>query len=67
MAEDDETKLVIARLQVLPAHLKVSVGSYGAFDKDELIQHVKKNDEIGEAISQVYLSYLRSFKGMVNK
>jgi len=67
MVESDEINLVIARLQVLPAHLKVSIGAYGAFDKNQLIAHVKQNDEIGKAISDVYMSYLRSFKELADQ
>ena len=41
--------LVIARLDLIPPNLGVSIGGQGNFTKDELIEHVKKGillDEI---------------------
>lgn len=55
-------KTVIARLEVLPANIKLSIGSAGEFSKDELIERVKKGDEIGKKIIEVELEFLRSFK-----
>ncbi|MBD3304082.1 hypothetical protein GF343_02975, partial [Candidatus Woesearchaeota archaeon] len=42
--QEDIKNLVIARLEVLPADKKISIGSSGEFSKDELIAHVKKGD-----------------------
>ena len=58
----DIKELVIARLDVLPPGKKVSIGSVGEFDKNELIEHVKKDDEIGQKIIEVELNYLRALK-----
>lgn len=62
MSKEEIKKLVIARLQVLPADKKISVGSEGKFTRDELIDHVEKGDEIGEKITEVQLEYLRLLK-----
>jgi len=35
-------KIVIARLEVLPANQKISIGSVGSFSKDEMIEHAEK-------------------------
>lgn len=60
--------LVIARLEVLPADKKISIGSAGEFTKDELIEHVEKEDSIGEKIIEVELAYLQAFKkGLFNE
>ncbi len=54
--------LVTARLAVLPQDVKVSIGSHGEFSRRELIEHVKKNDEIGQKVVEVELEYLKSLK-----
>lgn len=55
-------QLVIARLEALPPDKKISIGSSGEFDKEELIAHVKKGDEIGKKIVEVELEFLRALK-----
>lgn len=66
MAEQNKDKelkeLIIARLEVLPADIRISIGSLGNFTRDELIIHVKKNDKIGKKITEVELQYLRLLK-----
>jgi hypothetical protein len=59
---EDLKELVIVRLETLPSDRKVSIGAYGEFDKEELIQHVKKGDEIGSKIVEVELEFLRALK-----
>jgi len=63
----DELKIVIARLEAMPSHLKVSIGRFGSFDKWELIDAVKKGNEIGELIGGIYMENLRGFKKEVEK
>ena len=63
MASEAEIKeLVIVRLEALPENFKLSIGGTGEFDKHELIERVKKGDEIGKKIVQIQLNYLRSLK-----
>lgn len=59
---EDLKKLVIARLDVLPPDKKVSIGSVGAFNKNELIEHVEKEDDIGKKVIEVELTYLKALK-----
>jgi hypothetical protein len=58
----DVKKIVIARLEVFPADKKISIGSKGEFTKKEMIDHVEKEDEIGEKIAEVQLNYLQALK-----
>jgi len=60
--DEEIQQLVIERLNIFPPGMKISIGSSGVFSKDELIEHVKKNDQIGKKIIEVQLSYLRSLK-----
>ncbi len=59
---EDVKALVIARLETLPANKKISIGSYGDFTRDELIEHVKKEDEIGRKMVEIELEFLRALK-----
>jgi len=62
MANPDEKNIVIARLQTMPEDMSLSVGSHGTINKWELIDHVKKEDSIGELVVKVYMTNLRAFK-----
>jgi hypothetical protein len=53
---------VIARLDVLPADKKISIGSYGDFTKSELIEHVKEEDEVGQKVVDLELTFLKALK-----
>ncbi len=59
---EDLKDLVIARLDVLSPHKTISIGSIGEFTKDELIERVKQEDEIGRKIVEIELSFLRALK-----
>lgn len=59
---EDVKKLVIARLETMPEHMKLSFGSNGDFDKYELIQQVQEDTSVGKKIVEMHLMYLRSFK-----
>lgn len=62
MSDDEVRKLVVARLSVLSSDVYIAVGSEGSFSRDELIQHVESNDEIGQEIADIQLRWLRSWK-----
>ncbi|GAA4461827.1 hypothetical protein GCM10023093_07280 [Nemorincola caseinilytica] len=58
----DIIDLVIARLQYLPEDKDISIGAYGEFTKDDIIQHVRDADEIGKKMIEVEMNYLRLMK-----
>lgn len=60
--EKEIIELVIARLQTLPEGREISIGSAGDFTKEELIQHVQSQDEIGRKMVAVEMDFLRSLK-----
>ncbi len=62
MVDEEIKKLVITRLSTMPANMKLSIGNYGIFSKDELIENVKKENEIGKLVIEMQLKYLKSFK-----
>ncbi len=60
--QKDIKELVIFRLEMLPSNVKVSMGMDTDFSKEELIEHVKKEDEIGKKIVDVELEFMRALK-----
>ena len=55
-------KLVAERLKIVKSGRKVSIGSIGSFNKEELISHVESGDYIGKKIIEIQLNYLKSLK-----
>lgn len=62
LANEDVRKLVLARLSVLSADTMISLGSDSNFTRDELVERVKKGDEIGEKLAEIQMEWLTSFK-----
>ena len=61
--ETQEVKdLVIARLQTIPEGKDISIGSAGEFNKQQLIEHVERGDEIGRTVIQIEIEFLRDLK-----
>ena len=59
---EDIIQLVVARLQNLPSGKDISIGSFGEFSKQDLIDHVKKADEVGKKMIEIELDFLRLMK-----
>lgn len=60
---DSEVKrLVIARLDALPPNIGIAVGSAGSFTKQELLERIEGEDEIGKMFIDLDMSYLRALK-----
>lgn len=54
-------EIVIARIEAqVPSDYKLYIGSYGGFNKEELIEHVRKGDEIGEFIVKSHISFMKA-------
>jgi len=62
ISDEDVRKLVLARLRSFPSGRRISIGSEGQFNKEELIDRVKKDDRVGKKIIQVQLTFLRALK-----
>jgi len=61
MINEEEKKIVLARLETMPPDMKLSIGGLGSFDKSQMIGEVDKESEIGEFIVKVYMDHIRSF------
>ena len=60
--DKDMKELVKARLNILPHNVSVSIGQEGTFNREELIEHVNKEDNIGQKITQVEMEFLQAIK-----
>jgi len=55
-------EIVLARFERMPPNLKLVIGGYGALSKEEVIEHIKKRDEIGRFLVKMQLEYFKLFK-----
>jgi len=53
-------ELILARIEVMPSNLKLSIGNFGTFTKQELMEHVKKGDEEGKQIMQMQINFIKA-------
>lgn len=59
---NDFQELVYTRLQALPKGYTISIGNRGEVTKEEALQHVKNDDEIGKLIIQINKDYFNALK-----
>ncbi len=60
---DKEIKrLVILRLESWPPDIKVAFGSGEELTRDKIIEHVEKEDDLGEEMAEMQIRYLKSLK-----
>ncbi len=59
---EDIKELVIARLDTLSPNRKISIGNYGEFTKEEIIQHIKKGDSVGNKMIEIEMEFLCAIK-----
>lgn len=57
-AHEKVKELVLARIKTMPSNMELSIGE-NYFSKDELIFHVKNEDNIGEQIMEIQLEFLQ--------
>jgi len=60
MVNEEERKLVLARLENMPSYMKLAIGDSRSLSKEELIKHIKSGDPIGDKFVEIQLHYLRS-------
>lgn len=54
--------LVMTRLETLPSDAVVSLGSNGDFTRDEIIESVRRGDEIGKKMVEIEMNFLQGLK-----
>ncbi|MEK6868011.1 MAG: hypothetical protein AABX98_04260 [Nanoarchaeota archaeon] len=60
-------KLVKERLRAMSPDVSFSIGSYGDFTRDELIMEVDKNSEIGKAVIEMQLTFIKKMPQLLSK
>ncbi len=58
----DFQKLVYARIQAMPAGTTLSIGNLGDISKEELLQHVKLGDDVGQQMMAVEKAFFQALK-----
>ena len=63
ISSEEIKRLVLLRLETMPETIRVSVGLEGKeLSREDLIEHVKKDDYLGKMIIEMQLRYLKSMK-----
>lgn len=54
-------KLILWRIETgVPKHFKLSMGGKGTFSKEEMKEHVEKEDEVGQEIIKMELQFIKA-------
>jgi hypothetical protein len=64
--DDDEKAIILERLQRMPPTLKLSFGDYGSFTKDQLIDAIERDTDVGKMFVSIHMKYVRSHQGVLN-
>lgn len=59
MVDEYIKKLVETRLRSMPPNASFSVGKFGDFTRDELIEEVRQGTSVGKATINMELAFLR--------
>ncbi len=60
-------KLVKERLRAMSPDVSFLIGNYGDFTRDELIREVDNNSEIGKAVIEMQLTFIRKMPQLLSK
>ena len=63
MENEEQWKLVKSRIEQMPPHMKISIGS-AEYDKDDILRHIEKRDEVGQLMFEVEMNYLKALKNL---
>ena len=55
----DIKNLVKQRLESMPPEISFSIGNYGDYTRDQLIQEVEQGSDIGKEIMEMQVSFIR--------
>ena len=59
-------KLVKERLHAMPPDVSFSVGHFGDYTRDELIEQVDKVTEVGKAAIEMQIDFIRKMPKLLN-
>ena len=67
MEQEYIQKLVIARLRSMPPNVNFSIGEFGDYSRDQLIEQVMQNTQVGKATIKMELNFLREMPKLSSK
>jgi len=73
MNEEDKKQeilkeIVLMNIDSMPSNYKLSLGGKGVFDKNQLIEHINKMDDVGKQILNIESRFLKAVsRGEVTK
>ena len=59
-------KLVKERLHAMPPDVSFSVGNFGDFTRDELIEQVDRGTDVGQAAIEMQIDFIRKMPRLLN-
>ena len=59
-------RLVKERLYAMPPDVSFSVGHFGDYTRDELIEQVDKTTEVGKAAIEMQIDFIRKMPKLLN-
>ena len=65
--DKDLVRLVKERLMSMPPSVSFSVGKFGEFTRDELIKEVDEGSEIGAAMIEMQIEFIRQMPHLLKK
>ena len=52
-------EIAIARFKKMPSHLKLIIGGIGTLSKEDILNHLRRRDEIGRLLVKMQIEYLK--------
>ncbi len=65
--DEDIKNLVKKRLAAMPPDISFSVGDYGDFTRDQLIEEVEKSSEIGKEMVEMQVNFIRKMPKLLKR
>jgi hypothetical protein len=64
---EDVKELVKLRLMSTPSNIKVSIGNFGEFSRDQLIEEVEEETPVGKAAIEMELLFIRKMPTLAKR
>jgi len=58
--EEEIKNLVLTRIEIMPQNYKLSIGNKGTFNKKELIESIKKGDDVGKQVISMQMNFIKA-------
>ncbi|MFA5797606.1 MAG: hypothetical protein WC916_06265 [Candidatus Woesearchaeota archaeon] len=56
----DVKELITERISVMPSNFKLSIGNYGTFSKEQLLQSIQDEDKVGLEVIRMQLNFINA-------